>query len=352
MKTLILHSIISSNTVYKLNSYIEKNKKELGQTFVIFCGKTEKNRRWVLNEKINFNYEILPNYSIRLGSKDLFTYFVTPTILKKLNEINPQNIIISGWDQFAYQLGYFWALLRKRKITIWSGSTSFEKSWRRTMSLPLVRFFVKISDNYIAYGKFAKDYLVKLGADPNKIKIFINDVNKKYFENEAKKYKFIRKDIKQDLKINKTYNFIFVGQLIARKGLDNLIDSFIQFSRANSKWGLIIVGYGKKEKYINKYINKNKVDNIFFNGATEQYDLPIYYSISDCLILPSYEEVWGLVVNEALYSRLKVIVSNRCGCWKDLINSRVKGLVFDIEKKGDLLNKMKDMSKQIEKEYE
>jgi len=352
MKTVILHSIVSSNTVYKLNSYIKEFKDELGEVFVIFCGKTERNRKWKLNEKINFKYEILPNYSLRFDSKDLFTYFITPTIIKRLNDLNPDNIIISGWDQFAYQLAFWWAIIKKRKITLWSGSTVHEKSWRRNLTLPLVRYFVKKSNKYIAYGQQAKEYLIKLGAEQNKIRIFMNDVNKEYFVRKAKKWRIKRKIIKRELKIVDPYNFIYVGQLIERKRVDNLITSFIKFSKDNSRWGLIIVGYGKKEQEIKYYLKENRINNVYFMGEVEQYKLPKYYTIADCLILPSFEEVWGLVVNEALYSGLKVIVSNKCGCWKDLIKTGKNGLVFNIEDKFGLLNKMKEISKNIEKNHE
>jgi len=47
--------------------------------------------------------------------------------------------------------------------------------------------------------------------------------------------------------------------------------------------------------------------------------------------LPSYEEVWGLVVNEALASGVKVIASNVCGCVPDLVISSSQNFVFKQE---------------------
>jgi glycosyltransferase involved in cell wall biosynthesis len=40
---------------------------------------------------------------------------------------------------------------------------------------------------------------------------------------------------------------------------------------------------------------------------------------SDCLVLPSLPEPWGLVANEALCSGIPIIVSNQCGCARDLV---------------------------------
>ena len=40
---------------------------------------------------------------------------------------------------------------------------------------------------------------------------------------------------------------------------------------------------------------------------------------ADVLILPSFSEPWGLVVNEAMVCGMPVIVSNKCGCAADLV---------------------------------
>jgi glycosyltransferase involved in cell wall biosynthesis len=46
-------------------------------------------------------------------------------------------------------------------------------------------------------------------------------------------------------------------------------------------------------------------------------------------VLSSTEEVWGLVVNEALACGTPTLVSNMCGCAPDLIRKGFNGSVFD-----------------------
>ena len=58
----------------------------------------------------------------------------------------------------------------------------------------------------------------------------------------------------------------------------------------------------------------------------------------DVLVLPSAYEPWGLVVNEALEAGVPVIVSDRVGARKDLVEGeRPTGLVVAVEEKGALL---------------
>jgi glycosyltransferase involved in cell wall biosynthesis len=344
MKTLILLNIVSSNTVYRLNSYIKKHQKKLGKVLVLFCSQTEKNRKWKLNEKINFKYRILPSNKIEINSKDLLTYFINPSAWKEFNRYNPDRLIITGWSQFSYQLAFLWAYIHKRKITLWSGSTINEKSIGRCLIYPLVRLMVRLSDNFIAYGSMAREYLISLGADPLKIEIFINDVNKEYFIKESKKWRVKRVDTKRSFGITSKYNFIYVGQLIKRKGVLSLIQSYKLLRTIHPDWGLVIVGYGKEENNLRRYVQNNDIKNIYFLGQVEQYDLPKLYTACNCLVLPSEQEVWGLVVNEALYCGLKVIVSNKCGCSLDLVKNSQNGYIFNFDKNGDLLRQMKKIT--------
>jgi glycosyltransferase involved in cell wall biosynthesis len=346
MKTVILHNIISSNTVYKLNSYISKNKKDLGNVVVFFCSETEENRRWNLSEKPKFKFKTLPGISLKIKGKDLFTYFINPSVIKELNSIDPDRIIISGWDQFAYQLAYLWGWIKRKKMTVWSGSTEYEKSWKRVVTCPMVKFFIRIADDYVAYGKRAKDYLVKMGARQEKIAIFLNDVNRQYFTGKARRARKKRGKIKHKLGLNKKYYFIYVGQLIERKGILNLIKAYRKFRKTNNNWGLVIVGYGPLENVISSYV---KGEDIKMLGTIEQYDLPEIYTSCDCLVLPSTEEVWGLVVNEAIYCGLKVVVGNVCGCVPDLIKSEKDGYVFRSTSVSSLLLNLRKAARSIEK---
>jgi glycosyltransferase involved in cell wall biosynthesis len=58
-------------------------------------------------------------------------------------------------------------------------------------------------------------------------------------------------------------------------------------------------------------------------------DLPAYYALAECLVLPSTLEPWGLVVNEAMASGLPVIVSQLCGCFPDLVEGGGNGFSCD-----------------------
>jgi len=328
MKTVILHNILSSNSVYKLKTFINANRKNLGEVEVWFCGATESNRHWQLHEKIPFKYKILRSLKLELRGADLFTYFLSFSVLSELRKNNPDRVIINGWDQFAYQLTYIWAFMNHVPITLWSGSTVNEKSWRRTITLPLVKWFVHISANYIAYGQRAKEYLQILGADSNKITIFLNDVNQAYFRGQAQILLPKRQRLQKQLRITTPHTLLFVGQLIERKGVMDLLNAFSVFAGTHRDWSLVLVGDGILKQRISTLIQTLKIPRVHLLEEYEQYNLPKVYACADYLILPSHEEVWGLVINEALASGLKVIASDVCGCVPDLVVPSLNNFVF------------------------
>ena len=61
-----------------------------------------------------------------------------------------------------------------------------------------------------------------------------------------------------------------------------------------------------------------------------QSEMPKVYHSCDVLVLPSQGpgETWGLAVNEAMASGKAVLVSDKCGCYPDLVQDNINGFVF------------------------
>jgi len=50
-----------------------------------------------------------------------------------------------------------------------------------------------------------------------------------------------------------------------------------------------------------------------------------FYAIADLFVLPSLEEVWGLVLNEAMAAGLPIITTERVGGARDLVKDEENG---------------------------
>lgn len=339
--TLIVDTII---TPYEISRYEAINTVLKDNLLVWFQAKSDINRNWHSLPKINFNYEVLHDTPFRLIGKDVHTLHINFQILKKLALLqqNIKQVIICGWDSPNYWLIVSFCKKNKIPYILWSGSTHYEKSWRRTLFLPLIKWIVAGASRYIAYGSRAQLFLESLGASADKTIQFINSVDIDYFIQKSIEL-FPQKDnIRKQIGISPTdFVYLYIGQLIERKGVSDLLKAFATQSM-NCK--LLVVGTGPmKSALLNAEAPlKGKIIHI---PKVEYNDIFKYYAAADCLILPSHEEVWGLVVNEALASGMPVIASSAVGAAPELVFDGKTGYTYpsgDVSALALCMNKIKN----------
>ncbi len=120
---------------------------------------------------------------------------------------------------------------------------------------------------------------------------------------------------------------LYVGRLTEVKNLRLLIEAFNLSGRP-----LTIVGKGELEHEL-KSIAK---PNISFIGFVDNERLGEIYQTHDLFILPSSYEPWGLVVEEAIYWGLPVVVSDRVGSGPDMVEDLRTGVIFKHDSVDDL----------------
>lgn len=105
--------------------------------------------------------------------------------------------------------------------------------------------------------------------------------------------------------------FLFVGALIERKGLRVMADAWKQFQQSHGDWELVVCGNGEAPQYL------SGIEGISVQPFTQPAKLVELYQSSRCLVLPSYDENWGLVVHEAIACGCGVIASSAVGSASD-----------------------------------
>lgn len=118
---------------------------------------------------------------------------------------------------------------------------------------------------------------------------------------------------------DKNLRCLYVGRLIDCKNLEWLVAQFNESGRA-----LTIAGSGELEDRL----KSSAKSNIYFNGFVNNEQLGGLYSSHDLFILPSKSETWGLVVDEALWHGLPVIVSDMVGSGNELVADTGAGRIF------------------------
>lgn len=147
---------------------------------------------------------------------------------------------------------------------------------------------------------------------------------------------------RKEKEIHSPLRYIYVGRLVDVKNTSLLIDVF----NANGK-PLTIVGSGPLEKELKQKAEKN----ISFTGFVDNNKLGEVYQSHDVFVLPSYYEPWGLVVEEAVYWGLPVIVSDKVGSSVDMVKELGTGLVFRSKDEKSLQMSIMEMEKQFNSLY-
>lgn len=138
-----------------------------------------------------------------------------------------------------------------------------------------------------------------------------------------------------------TYNLygknvlLFVGRLVKLKNVMFAVKAFLKANIPNSIF--VIVGDGPERKNLEQFVKKYK--NIAFTGRLEGDDLYAWYNIAQCFTLPSIQEPFGAVTNEALQGGCKVLISKLAGS-SCLVSDGENGYVIDPEDMGAYVEKL------------
>jgi len=343
-RVLLMTNIVAPYRLPLFNAISEKGNIYFK---VIALAEREKNREWKLSEnKIKFNYQILHGWHWFIwGKKREVAIHLNRGVFKAFLEYNPDVIITSGYDDLAYWQAFLYCKLYKKKYILWNGTTLSSAGNIRGIRALLKRIIVRGADRYIAYGTKAKEYLEYFGAEGGKIYIGTNTVDMEDFKSRVEEYR--KKDsFLRGRKRYPKYLLLYIGQLINRKGIIQVLKALDILG--DKEIGLFVVGNGPEENVLKAFCKEKNIKNVFFEGFKQQEELIKYYAFSDIFILSSFEEVWGLVVNEAMASGLYVLSSKYAGASYDLIKEGCNGEIFDPGNVDEIVKLIKRLKENIE----
>lgn len=112
---------------------------------------------------------------------------------------------------------------------------------------------------------------------------------------------------------------LYVGGISPHKNLDGLLRAMaILRERSSDPWHLVLVGDYQRDSFFGCYASVLQLardlelaDRVTFTGFVPDEDLVALYNAATLLVLPSFDEGFGLPVVEAMACGLPVAVSNR-----------------------------------------
>jgi glycosyltransferase involved in cell wall biosynthesis len=333
-KLILITNIISPYRIPVFNHLAKNSSIDFK---VIFLAENERHRKWrIYHGEIAFAYSILKNFDVSIRSKEMQIY-LNWGLWRGLRKFSPDALCVLGYHYLATIEALIYAKLKNIPITLWAGSHFGSGFVKNPLTDLYKRAIIPRFDSYVTYGTAAKEQIVHYGAKPEKILVGHNTVDVKWFMKKCRDISTSEIWAMQSRYPSK--NILYVGDLIERKGVINLIKAFEKLNM--DEVGVILVGQGKQKDNYLKYIRERNLRNVFFEGFIQKEDIVKYYSFADVFVLPSLNEVWGLVVNEAMACGLPVVCSKLAGVTRDLIMDGVNGYCFDPENVDELMEKLK-----------
>lgn len=321
MKILYITNIPSPYRVEFFNKLADKCELK-----VIFDSMSAKDRSndWFNNDSIKFKYSVIKSGHVFKLYKEL---------TKKYDLI-----IVGGYSTINGLLSIEILKFKKIKFMINADGGFIAKD--NFIIKKLKTHFISSANYYLSTSKGTNEYLTYYGAKSENILIYpFTSLSKEDILKNPIKYSE-KKKLRKNTKYDCDKLFVSVGQFITRKGFDILIKSFSNANIKNSK--LLIIGGGPlKDEYL-KYIDENNIKNIYIIDFLKKEDLIKVYKYSDIFVLPTREDIWGLVINEAMSMGLPVISTNQCLAAKELLDNNY---LYDCENINDLTYLLENFEK-------
>ena len=234
-------------------------------------------------------------------------------------------IIIGGYSSPTAMLAMAW--LRLHKIPFYM---SVDGGLIREESAPKYRFkklLVGGASQWLSSGKYTTDFLVHYGAQREKIKeypfssLLAEDI-REAIVSEAE-----QQALRSELEIKEKKMVLAVGQFIHRKGFDILLRAA---GSLDEDTGIYIVGGKPTEEYL-QMVQELNLKNVHFVGFVKKERLAQYYEAADLFALPTREDIWGLVIGEAMAYGLPVVTTDCCVAGLELLEEGVSGHIIPVE---------------------
>ncbi len=301
---------------------------QLGEVVAIEFTRVDKTYLWDTIDDV-IGYQRLTVFPTQ-DSHSISSRRVRQGVFEALDEVEPDIVAVPGWSDPGALAALDWCLQNGRRAVIMSDSTAYDSPrtwWKESVKSRIVR----TCSTALVGGVPHIEYAIQLGIPRDYIFTKYDVVDNKYFYETVRQVRASRQEWKKKLRLNRPF-FLASCRFIEKKNIYRLLDAYAAYVEESEvrPRDLVLLGDGPlRDKVQQHIVELDLLDKIVTPGFIQYGELPTYYGLADAFIHASTTEQWGLVVNEAMASGLPVLVSNRCGCARDLVQEGLNGFTFD-----------------------
>ncbi|MGC1859729.1 MAG: glycosyltransferase family 4 protein [Methylocystis sp.] len=212
--------------------------------------------------------------------------------------------------------------------------------WKAALRKPLMSTFYRSLNGFLAIGSANRDFYRAMGVPDSRISLVPYTVDNTRFTEKA------TLSDEQRLATRKRYGIssdrpaiLYVSKFMRRKHPDHLVEAARQLAAEGLSFDLVLAGNGEMQGELAQMVAD--LPNVVMPGFINQQEMPALLGACDIFVLPSEDEPWGLIVNEAMCAGLPVVVSAEVGCVADLVENGGNGQTFQARDVGGLTDALR-----------
>jgi glycosyltransferase involved in cell wall biosynthesis len=238
-------------------------------------------------------------------------YWLTPTLdLSALhNGLQPDVMVVCSWNIGAYRR----LARRSRALRVLAMDNQWLGTLKQRLGIAISPWLLRPAyDRALVPGDRAAQFASRLGFVQDAIwrGSYCGDVAA--FLSDGRGHVSARR------------RFLFVGRLVAEKGVDVLMDAYARYRAAVAEpWGLMVCGSGPLAGLA------REVPGIDHHGFVQPSGLPRLFHGAGAFVLPSRFEPWGVAIHEACAAGLPIVCSSSCGAAPSLVEDHWNGFLVE-----------------------
>ncbi|MCI0660980.1 MAG: glycosyltransferase family 4 protein [Acidobacteria bacterium] len=341
MRVLLLNNV---PTLY-FDPLFEKIRRDSGWQLTV-CYSTAWNSQvgWEENKFERHGAAIIldqssPRLQKRLGSSAAAAVSLAGILISQ----SPDYLVCCGYTLMPQMVALLWSMLMDKPFAVIGDSNIYcDKATgiRRIIKRLWLNLVTRRASALITIGSANRRFWESYGARPEQLFESRLAVDLDFFERACRERRDEAMAQRVKLGLSKKVVFLFAGRLVRRKHVDSIIKAALRIN--DDRMALVIAGGGEEFASLKEIAGDDP--RVIFTGPIAPAELPLYYTLSDVLVLPAAREPWGLVINEAMACGLSIIAHRHCGAAVDLVgdDNGVALNTFSVDELGEALKMMID----------
>ena len=247
-----------------------------------------------------------------------------PEVFKLLKEFKNDVIVVGGYATPTGMAAILY--LKAKKIPFYlncdGGFIGDDSLFKKKVKT----FFIGSATYYLSTGVGADKYLMHYGAKKERIYHYSFSSLREEDIEEAVKKRDEKVSLRNKIGLAEKNMIVFVGSFIHRKGIDILLKACTNMEDT----AVVLVGGSDISAYKDMVSEKLK-EHIYPVGFKNKEEMKKYYQAADLMVLPTREDIWGLVINEAMAQGLPVVTTDRCLAGLTLVKNGENGYTVPVE---------------------